>query len=291
MSRTYSNFILFEDVLDQIPPESMVMKQAINMLLNPVVNIVEDDCNTLLGKMVDTNLELQGYTECATKEPMDNARIHQLLVAGSYRIGVRSLYTCQSYKLGGVCKLCYKAHHFGVEPDTSMGTAITIPALQIYQTDVLAGNGVSKEFFLSETSDDWYDVVVIKEGQRMSPSDYTLNFDSITFNTVPGTDPETDVIAVHFLKQNSDSFLGYIAKTYSGALLGIDPLPAIEPMLRHDLYEAAFSDSFIGMILDEVHKLKAIPSTYKNFMDQVHGKMERMLLALFLYAIYSNVEV
>lgn len=267
------------------------MKQAVDMLLNPIVKVVEEDCGTLLGSVVDTGLELQGFTEVATKEPLDIARINQLLTAGQYRTGIRTLHTCQSYKLGGVCRRCLSASLF-TDTDLSVGETSKIPSLIVYQTDMVRGNGYTTTFPLSETSDDWYEVVVIKQGMRLSEGvDYSLGFDSITFPTAMTVDSETSVVTVHFMKQNSDPFLGYISKTYSGALLGMLPLPSLPTLLRESLYDILFSDNFVGLLLEDLEPLKAIPSTYRDYLDRVHGKMEKVLLALFLYSIYGNVEI
>jgi hypothetical protein len=102
---------------------------------------------------------------------------------------------------------------------------------------------------------------------------------------------DTGVYVVHFIKQNTDPFQGYIAKTYSGAILGMQPLPTLKPLLREAIYEAQFSDNFVSLIMEEVGKLKAIPSTYKQYLESIHGKMEKVLLALYLFAFYSNVEL
>jgi hypothetical protein len=292
MSRTYSNFLLFEDVIDGMPEGSTLVKQAVSMLLNPMVTVVEEDCNTFLGKIVETTNELQGYIEVATKEPLTITRITELLAAGSYFIGIRTLHTCQSYKLGGICRMCQKSSNLGIQTNTPLGTSAVIASMLVYQTDIIRGDGFNSTFELSETSDDWYDVAVIKQGHRLVKDvDYTLGFNSITFMTTPGIDVANDTITVHFLKQNTDPFLGYIAKTYSGALLGLLALPTLDTYLRETLYENMLSDNFVSLVLEEVSALKAVPSTYKDFLERVHGKMERLLLALYLYAIYANVEV
>jgi len=74
-------------------------------------------------------------------------------------------------------------------------------------------------------------------------------------------------------------------------LLGMQALPSLKPLLRMSLYEAQFSDSFVSMIVEETSKINTIPVTYINYIDSIHDKMEKVLLALYLYAIYSNVVI
>lgn len=287
MSRSYSNFLLFEDVLDAISPsDSVIMAQAVQTLLNPTVQIVEEDCNTLLGEITETSVELQGRIEAATKAALTNTRITALLAAGQYKTGLRTLPTCQSHVSGGVCRICYSGSLLGsVAP--AVGSTVNIPALQIYQSDTLGGNGFTTTFNLSQTSDDWYDVKVVKNGV-VQTSGYTLGYNTITISPAIGVN---EIVIVHFMKQNTDPLQGYIAKTYSGALLGMQPLPTIKPLLRESLYEPLFSDSFIGLMMEELKPLKAIPSTYIDYLQRVHSKFEKILLALYLFALYSNVEV
>lgn len=290
MTRTYANFLLFEDVLDNLPDFSPVMNQAVQLLLTPTTYIVDEDCGTLLGDVRETTFELEGLTETATGSPLSYNRIVQLLGAGQYKTKIRTLNSCLSHANGGICRTCYESNFLGkIAPQ--VGSTITLSSLQIYQSDVLIGDNVKQTFNLSQTEDDWYDVVVVHQGLVVDPSEYTLGEDTITFNTPLPSDRTQGLHVVHFMSGNSEPFLGYIAKTYSGALLGMQPLPTLKPLLRQSLYEAQFSDSMVGIIVEEVTKLKALPTTYKDYLDRVHGKMEKVLLALYLFAIYGYVEV
>lgn len=288
MSRTYSNFLLFEEILDNTPTVSPTMTQAVGILLNPLTTVVDEDCNTLLGEIVDTSYELEGLIEVATKSVLTRTRINQLLQQGKYKVGVRNLHTCLSHTNGGICRLCYQGTFPG-ETAPKVSSNISVPNMLIYQTDVIQGTGYASTFDLSETSDDWYEVKVVKNGVVLNEgSDYTLGDSSITFPSIP---TNSDAYVVHFLKQNTDPFQGYIAKTYSGALLGMEPLPTLKPVLRESLYEQQFSDSFLSMLVEEVNQFKAIPDTYLDYLERVHSRMEKVLLTLYLFAVYSNVEV
>lgn len=287
MARTYANFLLFEDVLDNLPDDSAtIMKQAVDMLLNPTIQVVEEDCQTLLGRVVTTNYELEGLTSLATGLKLSRAYIDSLLSYGSYTVRIRDLHACNSHERGGICQKCYEATLMG-ETAPAVGTTFSIPTSLIYQSDVIVGNGYSKQYPLSQTEDDWYDVKVIQNGEIVDPGLYTLGFDYIEF---PGILATNSIYVVHFFQENTEPFQGYIAKTYSGGLLGMEPLPTLPTMLRESLYYKMFPDTYIGLMLEELNQLKEIPSTYIDYIDRIHDRLEKVLYILYLYALYKNLQ-
>jgi len=287
MARTYSNFLLFEDVLDNLPEDSSpILLQAVNFLLNPSTVIVEEDCGTLLGKVVQTNFELEGLTYLATGDKLSHSSIQSLLADGKYKIRIRDLHSCNSHLKGGVCQKCYEATLLG-ETAPLIGTALSIPTSLIYQSDLLIGNNYTSKFPVSQTEDDWYDLKVIHNGEIIDPSLYTIGFDFIQFPSILATN---DTYVVHFLQENTEPFQGYVAKTYSGGILGMEPLPTLDTMLRESLYEAMFPDNFFSLMMEELKTLKTIPSTYSDYVERIHDKLERVLYVLYLYALYKNLE-
>ena len=287
MSRTYANFLLFEDVLDGMPEDSaIIMTQAVDMLMNPSVQIVEEDCQTLLGKVVDTNYELEGLTSLATGEIISREYINYLLSNGEYKIRIRELHSCASHKKGGVCQKCYKASYMCSEVP-EVGTTLQIPTKLIYQSDTIIGNGYLSVYTLSQTEDDWYDVIVIKDGEVVDTSLYTLGYDYIQFPEVLSTNT---TYIVHFFKENTESFQGFISKTYSGGLLGMEPLPTTPTLLRESLYYPMFPDTQVSLLLEELSKLKEIPVLYIDYINRIHDKLEKVLYILYLYALYQSMQ-
>jgi hypothetical protein len=291
MNRTYSNFLLFENVLDSLTEgPDVIMAQAVNTLLNPIVTIIEEDCGTLIGNLVDTTFEIEGFVEVATGDPLTQARIITLLGQGQYLTGIRSLHTCLSHSGGGICRKCYEGSFLGSTAPT-VGTKLSIKSIIQYQTDVIRGNGYSSVFPLSQTSDDYYSVVVINQGQVVDPSEYTLGYNYIQFPTILPINSTTGTYTVHFMDESTNPFQGYIAKTYSGGLLGMAILPTVNPLLRESLYNDQLSDSFLSLMADLLSKLSEIPSTHLEYVDRIHSKLEKVLYMLYLFAIYSNIQV
>lgn len=291
MSRTFSNFLLFEDVLDGLSTDAPpIMKQAVSILKKPIVKVVSPDCRTLLGQIVDTSSEAEGKVEVATDLPLTQTRIRQLLSQGKYQIGIRKLHTCLSHLDGGICQACYKGSFLG-EQTPSVGTIVAIDSSFIYQTDILVGDNYTSKFTLSQTSDDYEFVKIFNQGVLVDPAHYTLGYDFVQFEVKIPLDSVTGVYTVHFYSKSTEPFQGYISKTYSGAVLGMEPLPTAPMLLRKSLYEAQFSDGFIALMMEILKEVQGIPPTYLDYIERIHSRLEKVLVILYLYSIYSNVNV
>lgn len=281
--RTYSNYLLFEDVLDNLPPSSKLLNQVADLVISPTVNVVEEDCGTILGKVVDVSFELEGLVELATGLPLTRDRLTTLLSQGQYSVRIRELHSCTS--TGGICRKCYEATYLG-STAPSIGTSTKLSPSLIYQTDEVIGNGLTSQFTLSQTSDDYYFIQVIHNGLVYSPTNYTLGYDTITFNTVLSN---TDLYVVHFYKVNSEPLLGYISKTYSGSLLGIQPLPSLNLIIKESLYATIVSDGYIPMMIAELNNYPAIPATFLQYIENIRGKLEKIIFILLVYAVFGNI--
>lgn len=291
MTRSYSNFLLFENVLDTLSSApDPIIAQSVSILLNPITKIVEEDCGTLLGEQVDTTYEIEGLLEVATGATITHSRINTLLAQGQYRTGVRNLHTCLSHTSGGICRKCYSGS-FLFQTAPIVGTNLSIKSNVIYQTDIVRGTGFTTNFPLSQKSDEYYDLKVINQGVLVSPSTYTLDATSITFTTIPPNDPVTGVYTIHFYDQSASAFQGLISKTYTGGLLGMSPLPTIKTMLRPDLYESQFSDGFTTILVGIVSKLSNIPKTHVEYISRIHSRTEKVIYVLYLYALYGVVKL
>lgn len=294
MARTYANFLLFEGVLDNLPSSAdPVMLQAVQILFNPSVTVVAKDCATLLGELVTTNSVIEGYIEVATGSPLTQTRINQLLSQGKYITGTRNLHSCLSSTKGGICQVCFQGSFVDLIPPP-VGVSLSLQSYLIFQTDVIRGDGINSNYALSQIPGSYGKIVVIQNGIVLPQTAYVIAVDpatgsnSIQFPGPVPVDPVTGVYTVHYYENNSNPFLGYISKTFSGGLLGMNTLPTNKTLLRRSLYEALFSDSFVASMRSTLNQYKLIPATYLNFLDNVPAKLEKVLLMLYIYAIYVN---
>lgn len=282
--RSFSNFLLFEDVLSNLPAGSSLLQQAGDLLVNPMVKVVEDDCGTLLGEIMDLDFEKEGLVELATGVPLDRPRIAEILESGKYKVPIRTLHSCIAP--GGICRACYEAQYLDrVAPPVNSQTKID-PLLN-YQTDIIIGNNYATSFTLTESTDDFDDVIVIKNG-LIATAGFTISGNQMIFAVAP---TYTDVYVVRFYRETSEPLQGYMARSYSGDLLGMKPLPTLHTPIRESLYSTIISDGFLAMLQTELAPYKAIPSTYIEYIDRIHDKLEKTLFIIYLYAIFANVNV
>ena len=298
--RTYSNFLLFEDVLTNLPTASTLITSAASTLLNPSITIVSEDCGTFLGNVVPVDYSAVGLVESATKAPLTVSRITQLMSQGITTIRVRTLYSCISKK--GVCATCYESSvrqiprlldgswyldgtislsGIGLLP---VGSVVSIPNEFIYKSDIIIGNGISATYTLTQDPSQYtrtsFEPLINTEVQSIVGT-------TITFNSVR---LPSDIFVLHYYTISSDPFLEYMAKSYSGALLGIAPLPSYQLKLKPSLYQGMFSDNQVSLLKNELTPYStSIPPTFLEYCDTINDPLEKVLFIIYLYAIYGNV--
>ncbi len=85
----------------------------------------------------------------------------------------------------------------------------------------------------------------------------------------------------------SSSYLNFLAKTYSGAIMGALPLPSPPLPLRPGLFEELVSHEEMDMMVRDMIPLK-IPADEVDYLNNIHGKFERALMILAYYGAYGN---
>jgi hypothetical protein len=162
-----------------------------------------------------------------------------------------------------------------------VGDNFTLSSEFIYMTEVIIGDGINSSYLVSQTSDDYTKTNIDTHPEVISLTDTT-----ITFNTVR---MPTDIFVLDYYTITSDPFLEYIAKSYSGSLLGLLPLPSYPLLLRPSLYESMFSDSYVALMRADLNNYSSdIPPTYLEYCDTIPDKLEKILFMIYLYAIYAS---
>lgn len=282
--RNYSNFLLFEDLLDSLPSGSAFLLNSANVIINPVVSITSMDCNTLLGTYINLNYEQEGKVELATGLPLTRDRISDLLAEGKYTISIRETNSCK--EINGICQACYQAS-FRADTPPEVGSLVQVISKFNYQSDLIIANGVNSEYILTQSDEDYYSVEVIHDGSVIDSSEYVLESNKIIFNNPPS---RLSVYVIHFFKESSDPLLGYISKTFTGGLLGLKPLPTHSLPIRRSIYDLLLTDSYLNSMVQELRLFPEIPATYKEYIDSIHDRLEKALYILYLYALFGNIE-
>ena len=278
--RTYANFLLFEDVLTNLPSGSISINAMANTLVAPIVKVTTDDCGTFIGTIETVDNTLVGRVELSTGLPITADRVAQLISQGINSLRVRDLHSCIAKD--GICPLCYNS---STGYSTSKGSSIQVLSEFVYTSDVIVGDGISTEYPLSQTPSQY------SRTSYNSTVDTMVNHltdTSIVFNSIR---TPSDVYVLHYYMKSSDPFLEYIAKSYSGGLLGIAPLPSFPTILRTSLYQTMFSSNQIALLKSDL--VEFAPSTqqqYLDYCDIIRDPLEKILFIIYLYAIFANVQ-
>ena len=275
--RTYSNYLLFEGVLDSLSSSSDIVGTMAKSVVTPVVKIVEEDCGTTLGTEVVVNFDLEGDILLSTNTPLTYSHIYSLLSSGVYKVGVRKASSCISK--GGVCRKCAAGSMLGATiPAIGEGFQL-VPEFN-YKTEYFVGDGIRKSYLLRTD----YDVAkVIINGLVVKVLSGETHVD-FTVAPAPG-----QKFIIRYYTADSSSLLGYIARSFSGGLLGVRPLDTPPLVIREELYNSILQEGQIAILEEEVLAISGIDSKYMDYVAKVHSKLEKCLMLLFTYAIFSDI--
>lgn len=281
--RFYSGFLLLEDVLDNLPTTMQEINSFADSIFNPYLLVGSTDCQTQLGTIETVDFPLEGKIELSTGLSISQARVIALLSAGTYKVSVRDIRSCT--QPGGVCRACYAASY----PELSvpnLNTRIRVNCYYILNTDVFIGNGTSSSFSLSLTPMDYDTTLVYYNG--ILQTGYTITDTTLT---LPFTPTINNIVVVHFKLNSVKPYFGYLARTYTGGLLGVKALPTEALIVKPSLVYSLISDGQLARVRDLLSSFKAIEATYYAFIDTIPDNLEKALYMIMLYGIYGNVTV
>jgi hypothetical protein len=282
--REYSNFLVFEGVLESIGNVSPIMSQLRDMILYPHLKIVEADCNTFMGRVLPLTPDLTGEIEVSTGVALTKTRINYLYSKGIYTTQIRSINTCTS--IDGICTKCFS----GTLPEKSapeVGSIVSIPPRYILSFDIIIGNGHSNTYTLN-FAPEATDTTLLFINGILSPSNtYDIQGNILTTLTPL---PINDIIAVKNYGLSTSGLLGFFARSYSGAVFGIHELPTYPLPIRQGLYETVvIPDAVLDQAFTELEKFP-ITSTTLEYYGTINSNLEKALFLLYNYAIYSSIQ-
>jgi hypothetical protein len=282
--RSYSGFLLLEDVLDFAPTDNGDLYNFLQKTIRPTVKLVEEDCLTKIGRSIDVNFEIQGFKELATDLPITRTRINDLLAVGQYFVAIRSLYSCVSKD--GICRACYNGSYID-QTAPAVGSFTRLEPEYNFQTDLIVGTGITTVFTLSQSSDTYTRVLLVKEGV-IQTGGYSVSGSTLTLDTAL---PQGDHLVVKFMKTTAQPYVGYLARTYTGSLLGMQSLTTQNIIIRPSLAQSLFTDEELNLakgILESSYR-GIVTSNFIDYIDTMQDKLERAIFISLLYGLYSNV--
>jgi hypothetical protein len=280
--RETSTFLIMEDLLDYIPASNGDLYQFCQEVIKPRVTMRSVDCKTAIGKSVLVNFRNEGLIELATDLPLTSVRLGELIALGNKFVAVRDTYSCTSPN--GICQKCYVGTYVNrVAP--AVGATIRLDPEYNYKTDLFIGNNLRSVFTLSQTPSQYTEVLVYFDGVIQN-SGYTITGSTLTFNTAPALNV---VIVVKFLKSLTQPFIGWLAQTYTGDLLGMELLVTDVLHIRPSLAQTLYTDEEFGLALRQLELYKSITSNYLDYAENIHDRLEKAIYIAILYSLYANV--
>lgn len=283
-SRNFSSLLLFESLFEEIPNGNPDFQNLANTIITPNLPVVEHHCKSTLGKFEIVNFESEGLVELATGEILTRERIEDLLSKGIYEIATRHISTCISP--GGVCVECYKATYPDRPIPKVMDRVTILPQFLINAEVISLAEGI-KYYPVNSHSDMTVKHYLFTEGKLLiEGEDYVLSDGLITL-TEPADKDKTAVLRT--LRQDASAYIAWLARTYSGSLFGMNPLPSQPLPVRSLLLSSLLSENRLQLISEYIKQMDTVPVDYANYTDQIRDPLEKALYMLALYCIYSNV--
>lgn len=279
--RSFVGFLLFEDLLDNLPNGSFTFTSFATYLFNPVVKVTAPDCGTTLGKIETIDYSIEGILELSTGLALTQARLNTLLAQGIYKINTRDLHSCT--QSNGICVLCYRST-FPDYPVPTVGTQLTIPSRYILNHDLFRGDNTTTTFSLSYASTSYTLALVFING-TLQIGTYTITNQQLVLNSAPAQG--VDVVVKYFIV-SAKPFLNYLAKGYGGSIMGMQSLPTEPIVLRESLIKSLISQGQIDTLRQALPQFPAIDPLYITFTDKITDKLEKAIYMLCLYGIFSN---
>ena len=283
-SRNYSNLLLFSTIFDAIPSSLADVVSFADTVFSPNVPVIESDCKTTLGQYIEVTYDLEGKVELSTGEVISKDRIEQLLSQGIYYTYVRTLSTCISD--GGICQKCYHASR-QKDPTPTVGGAVRVYPEYVSATDNITVSAGDTQITLSQDPTMYDRAYVYYKGVLFPESSYSISGTVLKFNGSPLTDKGR--VTVRFTTIMRSPFLVWLATTYSGALLGIKDLPYEGLPLRKKLIASLIQSNVLDYLAGKVSNYSSIPVETISYLNSIKDPLEKSLLTIALYSIYSNV--
>ncbi len=274
--RSFTGTLLFEECLDTIPPGS-ITSASVAYLLNPIINIVEENCDTNLGTYYPLSADLIGKIDRTTGNALTQASLTTYSNASVKEVPIRETYSCASR--GGVCKKCYQAS-YPKNPTPTIGVGVKIPSrffLRIEHTFLDAAKTCTLTLPVSS-----YDTLFVYRNDVLLSSGYTATDTSLT---IP-SGSAGDRITVKYEVFSNTPFMQELSSTFAGALLGMRGIPARPIPLRKSLYSSLSSQDELESLISRVVASKIAPDHLKTYLKSCKNEFEKTILACAAAAIF-----
>lgn len=295
MSRSLTNFLLFEDLFDNLDSTNQTLRTLANQIFTPTVKVVQENCNTNLGRRIAVSPSVNGFVKVTFNGSLNPDRtipeadrisktdIDEWLASSIYTTYVRDLHYCTS--VGGICASCYAATFN--QPAPVVGSFVQVKNQYVLHSDYHLTATAIKSY--STTTDPaTYDFKDIYLGSHvLETSEYTDNTGFITLTDAPA---QGDYLTINSVIQSNKPFMNYLSNTYSGDLLGIEAIPTPPVTLPLGVIDRNISEGQVLQMTRQVENLQNIDRIHLDYCNSVRNKVEKSLLLIVLFSIYNDIQ-
>lgn len=278
--RTFTNTLIFSGFLEKIPdtaPQAVVA--ARNALIYPILPVTEADCGTMLGTSMQLSPASIGYLEVATGQPLTRSRITTLLQTQS-SVYVRDLSSCTSPT--GVCQTCFNGARFSNRTDL-VNTLVAAPPSYSTGNNYRFGDGLTTTFALTYDPTQYASTSVYL-GDTQVFTGFTVGSFQISFDVAPAWNEQ---VTVRSRLLTTDAFITLLANSYSGDVIGIQPLSSLDLPLPRRAYLELLTPGIVTNLIDYIKGMTRVPAVFINFLDKTPDVLEKILLALAIFSVFA----
>lgn len=266
--KSYANFILMENLLYNVPREAIAIATLSDVLLNPRVRLVDENCGTYLGTQFDSTflnsgqpadrngkqlipylyaLKASGPLPVGEVPPTyTQEELSQAIASGERFKRVLHPFSCISK--GGICRVCaYSSYRFSTAKVVDTGTNTTY------------------EYFEEPAP---LDLVIPPVGSTTQLQE--------GFGRVKS-----------FLSPSQKSLFSWLANTYSGSLLGIRNFGNFPLPVNTELYSFLINKNLLAQAQAQLSAISAVPRDVITYIDSIESVLEKALMVVVAYTMYG----
>ncbi len=295
MSRSLTNFLLFEDLFDNLSTTNQTLNTLATQIFRPNVKVIQENCNTKLGRRIDVSPNINGLVKISFNGTLNGDRtipdsdriskeeIDEWLASSIYTTYVRDLHNCTS--LGGICASCYAATFNAPAP--AVGSFVQVQNQYTLHSDYHLTSDLVDTYGITTDSSLYDFLIVYLDNKVLTGDDYVFNGGSLTLSEYPELG---QYLSINAVIASNKPFMSYLSNTFSGDLLGIQSIPTQPTTLPLGVIDRGISEGQILQLTNQLEKLPTVDQIHLDYCSNLHNKVEKALLLISLFSLHNDIQ-
>ncbi len=295
MSRSLTNFLLFEDLFDNLSTTNQTLNTLATQVFRPNVKVIQENCNTKLGRRIAVSPQVNGLVKLSfngvlnpdrtipDSDRISNEDINDWLASSIYTTYVRDLHNCTS--VGGICACCYAATFNAPAPEVGSYVQVqnqyTLHSDYHLTSDLVDTYGITTDSSLYDFNN------IYLSNHPLAETEYTTDGASITLNDLP---LQGQYLSINSVIRSNKPFMAYLSGTFSGDLLGIQAIPTQPITLPFGVIDRGISPGQLLQLTSQLEKLPTVDQIHLDYCNSISNKIEKALLLITLFSIHNDIQ-